>query len=71
MLVVHPFQSVSSGVGYADGSGKGRDENVWRSVFNPGSTNRDRMDALGASKFDKADPKGPSVYDWYNPLLTT
>lgn len=44
--------------------GSRKDENVWRSVFNPGASNR-AMDSLGASKFDKASPKGPSVYDWF------
>eukprot|EP00850_Spirogloea_muscicola_P017635 SM000154S01370 [mRNA] locus=s154:82469:83608:+ [translate_table: standard] len=38
-------------------------ENVWRSVFHPGS-NKAGMDRMGSHKFDKADPNGPSVYDW-------
>eukprot|EP00897_Mesotaenium_endlicherianum_P008941 jgi/Mesen1/8075/ME000433S07370 len=44
-------------------------ENVWRSVFHPGS-NKVGMDRLGASKFDNtsAAEKSPTVYDWYNRL---
>jgi hypothetical protein len=49
--------------------GSRKDENVWRSVFHPGS-NKAGMERLGSQKFDKADAKGPSVYDWYNPLTT-
>jgi hypothetical protein len=49
--------------------GSRKDENMWRSVFHPGS-NKSGMERLGSQKFDKADAKGPSVYDWYNPLTT-
>jgi hypothetical protein len=38
-------------------------ENVWRSVFHPGS-NRQVMRRLGSDKFDNAQPNSPSVYDW-------
>ncbi|GJP35812.1 hypothetical protein CLOM_g20335 [Closterium sp. NIES-68] len=42
-------------------------ENVWRSVFHPGS-NKAGMDRVGATRFDKASSSEPSVFDWYNPL---
>lgn len=46
------------------GSPGGRDgDNVWRSVFNPGS-NRQVMRKLGSEKFDKHVPNSPTVYDW-------
>ncbi|CAK9204420.1 unnamed protein product [Sphagnum troendelagicum] len=38
-------------------------ENVWRSVFHPGS-NRQVMRRLGSNKFDNVQPDSPSVYDW-------
>ncbi|CAI5472322.1 unnamed protein product [Closterium sp. Yama58-4] len=42
-------------------------ENVWRSVFHPGS-NKAGMDRVGATRFDKASSSEPSVFDWlYNP----
>ncbi|XP_059660295.1 dormancy-associated protein 1-like [Cornus florida] len=37
-------------------------DNVWRSVFNPGS-NLATKD-IGAGVFDKPTPNSPSVYDW-------
>lgn len=37
-------------------------ENVWRSVFNPGSNRATRH--IGSEKFDKAEPNSPTVYDW-------
>ncbi|KAB1705414.1 hypothetical protein FNE63_30900, partial [Klebsiella pneumoniae] len=38
-------------------------DNVWRSVFNPGSNLASRK--MGAGVFDKpAHPNSPSVYDW-------
>ncbi|KAL9687221.1 hypothetical protein QQ045_031619 [Rhodiola kirilowii] len=37
-------------------------DNVWRSVFNPGS-NLATKD-IGAAKFDKQEPNTPTVYDW-------
>ncbi|KAF3451448.1 hypothetical protein FNV43_RR07543 [Rhamnella rubrinervis] len=36
--------------------------NVWRSVFNPGSNLATR--SLGAHMFDKPEPNSPTVYDW-------
>ena len=37
-------------------------ENVWRSVFHPGSNINTKT--IGSQKFDKADPQSPTVYDW-------
>lgn len=37
-------------------------ENVWRSVFNPGSNLNTKT--IGSQKFDKAEPQSPTVYDW-------
>lgn len=40
-----------------------RKENVWRSVFNPGSNLATRR--IGAEVFDKpSHPNAPTVYDW-------
>ncbi|RAL44781.1 hypothetical protein DM860_003540 [Cuscuta australis] len=40
-----------------------RKENVWRSVFHPGSNLATRR--IGAEVFDKpAHPNSPTVYDW-------
>lgn len=47
-----------------------REENVWRSVFHPGSNKvgMDRVHAGPSGKWDKVDGKAPSVYDWmYDP----
>lgn len=38
-------------------------DNVWRSVFNPGSNLATR--SIGAHVFDKPEPNSPTVYDWY------
>lgn len=41
-----------------------RKENVWRSVFHPGSNLATRR--IGAEVFDKpSHPNAPTVYDWY------
>ncbi|KAL7618682.1 dormancy-associated protein 1 [Lactuca sativa] len=41
----------------------GRKENVWRSVFNPGSNSATRD--IGSNRFDKpSSPGSPTVYDW-------
>ncbi|OIC47794.1 hypothetical protein A7L55_20495 [Acinetobacter baumannii] len=37
-------------------------ENVWRSVFNPGSNINSKT--IGSAKFDKPEPQSPTVYDW-------
>ena len=37
-------------------------ENVWRSVFNPGSNINSKT--IGSQKFDKPEPQSPTVYDW-------
>jgi len=37
-------------------------DNVWRSVFNPGSNSATRT--IGAHVFDKPLPNTPTVYDW-------
>ncbi len=37
-------------------------DNVWRSVFNPGSNLATKT--IGAEKFDKPLPNSPTVYDW-------
>nr|ABK22370.1 unknown [Picea sitchensis] len=37
-------------------------ENVWRSVFHPGSNINTKT--IGSQKFDKAEPQSPTVYDW-------
>ncbi|AES63872.1 auxin-repressed/dormancy-associated protein [Medicago truncatula] len=37
-------------------------DNVWRSVFNPGSNSATKT--IGADKFDKPLPNTPTVYDW-------
>jgi hypothetical protein len=39
-----------------------RKENVWRSVFNPGSNLATK--GIGAAVFDKPQPNSPTVYDW-------
>eukprot|EP00252_Welwitschia_mirabilis_P019967 TRINITY_DN4778_c0_g1_i2.p1 TRINITY_DN4778_c0_g1~~TRINITY_DN4778_c0_g1_i2.p1 ORF type:complete len:125 (+),score=34.80 TRINITY_DN4778_c0_g1_i2:182-556(+) len=38
-------------------------ENLWRSVFHPGSNSNTKY--VGTQKHDKEDPKSPSVYDWF------
>lgn len=40
-----------------------RKDNVWRSVFNPGSNLASRR--MGSQVFDKPSPNTPTVYDWY------
>ncbi|RWR93496.1 Dormancy-associated-like protein 1 isoform 1 [Cinnamomum micranthum f. kanehirae] len=40
-----------------------RKENVWRSVFHPGSNIATKK--IGAEKFDKPQPNSPTVYDWF------
>ena len=40
-----------------------RRENVWRSVFHPGSNLATK--SIGAEVFDKPQPNSPTVYDWY------
>ncbi|KAF5174865.1 Dormancy-associated protein-like protein [Thalictrum thalictroides] len=37
-------------------------ENVWRSVFHPGSNIATKH--IGSAVFDKPQPNSPSVYDW-------
>ncbi|KAF3793406.1 Auxin-repressed 12 protein [Nymphaea thermarum] len=39
-----------------------RKENVWRSVFNPGSNLATKT--IGAELFDRPQPNSPTVYDW-------
>ncbi|KAM7500772.1 hypothetical protein LguiA_025186 [Lonicera macranthoides] len=39
-----------------------RKDNVWRSVFNPGSNLATR--SMGSQVFDKPHPNSPTVYDW-------
>ncbi|KAL8109296.1 hypothetical protein AgCh_025409 [Apium graveolens] len=39
-----------------------RKDNVWRSVFNPGSNLASR--SMGSQVFDKPNPNTPTVYDW-------
>ncbi|GMI72843.1 dormancy-associated protein-like 1, DORMANCY-ASSOCIATED PROTEIN 1 [Hibiscus trionum] len=39
-----------------------RRDNVWRSVFNPGSNLATK--GIGAEVFDKPQPNSPTVYDW-------
>ncbi|KAK3015891.1 hypothetical protein RJ639_005718 [Escallonia herrerae] len=40
-----------------------RKENVWRSVFHPGSNIATKR--IGGDMFDKPLPNSPTVYDWY------
>ncbi|KAF8413848.1 hypothetical protein HHK36_001842 [Tetracentron sinense] len=40
-----------------------RKENVWRSVFHPGSNLATK--GRGNELFDKPHPNSPTVYDWY------
>ncbi|KAL1537852.1 dormancy-associated protein 1-like [Salvia divinorum] len=40
----------------------GKRDNVWRSVFNPGSNLATKN--VGADYFDKPQPNSPTVYDW-------
>ncbi|MBA0626848.1 hypothetical protein Godav_004435 [Gossypium davidsonii] len=40
-----------------------RRDNVWRSVFNPGSNLATK--GIGAEVFDKPQPNSPTVYDWF------
>ncbi|MBA0694485.1 hypothetical protein Goari_004769, partial [Gossypium aridum] len=42
-----------------------RRDNVWRSVFNPGSNLATK--GIGAEVFDKPQPNSPTVYDWFQP----
>ena len=46
-----------------------RKENVWRSVFHPGSNLATK--GIGAQMFDKPQPNSPTVYDWYVCLHST
>ncbi|KAB1221967.1 Auxin-repressed 12.5 kDa protein [Morella rubra] len=39
-----------------------RKDNVWRSVFNPGSNLATKR--IGSEIFDKPHPNSPTVYDW-------
>ena len=39
-----------------------RKDNVWRSVFHPGSNIATKR--IGAEMFDKPHPNSPTVYDW-------
>lgn len=39
-----------------------RKENVWRSVFHPGSNLATK--GIGSAVFDKPHPNSPTVYDW-------
>ncbi|XP_054803633.1 dormancy-associated protein 1 [Prosopis cineraria] len=39
-----------------------KEDNVWRSVFNPGSNSATK--SIGAEMFDKPLPNSPTVYDW-------
>ncbi|XP_052183963.1 auxin-repressed 12.5 kDa protein-like [Diospyros lotus] len=39
-----------------------RKENVWRSVFHPGSNLATK--GIGGEMFDKPQPNSPTVYDW-------
>ncbi|KAL7142660.1 hypothetical protein ABFS83_08G138700 [Erythranthe nasuta] len=39
-----------------------RKDNVWRSVFHPGSNLATKT--IGADYFDKPQPNSPTVYDW-------
>ncbi|GAA0157010.1 hypothetical protein LIER_14369 [Lithospermum erythrorhizon] len=39
-----------------------RKENVWRSVFHPGSNIATK--SLGGQLFDQPQPNSPTVYDW-------
>ena len=40
----------------------GKRDNVWRSVFNPGSNLATKN--IGSDYFDKAQPHAPTTYDW-------
>ncbi|CAA0827047.1 Dormancy/auxin associated family protein, partial [Striga hermonthica] len=40
----------------------GKKENVWRSVFHPGSNLATKT--IGSNYFDKPSPNSPTVYDW-------
>ncbi|KAK4745394.1 hypothetical protein SAY87_011706 [Trapa incisa] len=42
--------------------GSARKENVWRSVFHPGSNLATKT--IGGHYFDKPQPNSPTVYDW-------
>nr|XP_043612182.1 dormancy-associated protein 1-like [Erigeron canadensis] len=37
-------------------------DNVWRSVFNPGSNSATK--GIGSKRFDNTKPGSPTVYDW-------
>ncbi|KAL1567390.1 auxin-repressed 12.5 kDa protein-like [Salvia divinorum] len=39
-----------------------RKDNVWRSVFHPGSNIATKT--VGANYFDRPEPNSPTVYDW-------
>ncbi|KAI4365139.1 hypothetical protein MLD38_021154 [Melastoma candidum] len=42
--------------------GSARKDNVWRSVFHPGSNLATKT--IGGQYFDKPNPNSPTVYDW-------
>ncbi|CAN6298761.1 unnamed protein product [Urochloa humidicola] len=41
---------------------RGGNNNVWRSVFHPGSNLATK--SMGANLFDRPQPNSPTVYDW-------
>ncbi|CAD6205602.1 unnamed protein product [Miscanthus lutarioriparius] len=41
---------------------RGANDNVWRSVFHPGSNLATK--GMGANLFDRPEPNSPTVYDW-------
>ena len=41
-----------------------RKDNVWRSVFHPGSNIATKT--VGANYFDRPEPNSPTVYDWWS-----
>ncbi|KAK4439966.1 Auxin-repressed protein [Sesamum alatum] len=57
-----PSSPTTPGTPTSPTSAAARKDNVWRSVFHPGSNPATKN--LGAAYFDKPQANSPTVYDW-------
>ncbi|XP_073140774.1 auxin-repressed 12.5 kDa protein [Henckelia pumila] len=57
-----PVTPVTPGTPTAPSPTAARKDNVWRSVFHPGSNLATKT--VGADYFDRPQPNSPTVYDW-------
>ncbi|XP_073038709.1 auxin-repressed 12.5 kDa protein-like [Primulina eburnea] len=57
-----PVTPVTPGTPTAPSPTAARRDNVWRSVFHPGSNLATKT--VGADYFDRPQPNSPTVYDW-------